>query len=146
MLTELLVRKSDLLADCFSVVIDEQGELSALPQLIEQYHPSEDRLPSFILSLGQNVDWHDEQICFDALAHAIAELYMLQPLISDDESAAVQDDADKSNEKRINEWEAVHVLLPALRLFLKPPRARASDGSVVELTRLEQLYRVFERC
>ena len=49
-------------------------------------------------------------------------------------------------ERRRREWEAAHVLLPALRLFLRPPRERASDGTVVELTRLEHLYRVFERC
>ena len=49
-------------------------------------------------------------------------------------------------ERRRREWEAAHVLLPALRLFLKPSRERANDGSVIELTRLEHLYRVFERC
>ena len=39
-----------------------------------------------------------------------------------------------------------HVLLPAMRVHLRPPRARASDGSVVELTRLQSLYKIFERC
>jgi len=40
----------------------------------------------------------------------------------------------------------LQVLFPAMRSFLKPSRARAKDGSVVELTRLERLYKVFERC
>ena len=38
------------------------------------------------------------------------------------------------------------VLFPAMRQFYKPPRSRATDGTVVELTRLEKLYKIFERC
>ena len=34
----------------------------------------------------------------------------------------------------------------ACRAFLLPSRQRATDGSVVELTRLETLYKTFERC
>ena len=41
---------------------------------------------------------------------------------------------------------SVQVLFPALRMFWKPSRARAQDGSMIELTRLEHLYRLFERC
>ena len=40
----------------------------------------------------------------------------------------------------------MQVLFPAMRMFLKPGRQRASDGSMVELTRLERLYKIFERC
>ncbi|KAL3158286.1 DNA mismatch repair protein [Trebouxia sp. C0009 RCD-2024] len=39
-----------------------------------------------------------------------------------------------------------HVILPAVRKFLKPSKQRATDGSVVELTQLEKLYKIFERC
>lgn len=40
----------------------------------------------------------------------------------------------------------LQVLLPCFKLFLSPPRQRACDGSVVLLTSMEKLYRVFERC
>lgn len=49
-------------------------------------------------------------------------------------------------ERENREWSVQHVLIPALRLFLVPGKQRAGDGTVVELTRLENLYRVFERC
>ena len=39
-----------------------------------------------------------------------------------------------------------HVVLPAMRVHLRPPRARSADGAVVELTRLQSLYKIFERC
>lgn len=44
------------------------------------------------------------------------------------------------------EWKIQHVIFPAMRMFLKAGRHRATDGSVVELTRLEKLYKIFERC
>lgn len=45
-------------------------------------------------------------------------------------------------------WALEHVIFPSLRLFLKPPRGRAdrADGSVLQITTLEKLYRTFERC
>mmetsp|Transcript_22979 Transcript_22979/g.39449 ORF Transcript_22979/g.39449 Transcript_22979/m.39449 type:complete len:830 (+) Transcript_22979:3-2492(+) len=39
-----------------------------------------------------------------------------------------------------------HVLFPSLRIHLSPPCAMASDGSVVQVACLENLYKVFERC
>ena len=39
-----------------------------------------------------------------------------------------------------------HVLYPALRWGLLPPKEMATDGTVAQLACLEKLYRVFERC
>lgn len=41
---------------------------------------------------------------------------------------------------------AVQVLLKAIRKQLRVPFARATDGTVVEVASLSQIYRVFERC
>ncbi len=163
LLAALIQKKAGLLGDCFSIQVDveQQGALGSLPQLIEQYHPHAEYLPQFVLALGQNVDWKEERECFKGLAEALADLYCLHPdseldmwmprvEVENDDDKGESESAEKlqriDRERRRREWEAAHVLLPALRLFLRPPRERASDGTVVELTRLEHLYRVFERC
>jgi DNA mismatch repair protein MLH1 len=44
------------------------------------------------------------------------------------------------------EWVARHVVLPAMKALLRPRPCRANDGSLLLLTSMERLYRVFERC
>ena len=39
-----------------------------------------------------------------------------------------------------------HVLFPALKFILVPPREFATDGSFCKLALLSKLYKVFERC
>ena len=164
LLTELLKKKAGLLKDCFAIKIGtttdvEDGgsgtnvSLCSLPQLIEQYHPPEEYLPQFILSLGQNVDWQEQESCFHGIASALSDLYCLHEdaeldayLMTPRDGENEQESGSVEKERKRREWEVQHVLLPALKLFLKPKKERASDGTIIELTRLEQLYRVFERC
>ncbi|KAL4433570.1 hypothetical protein ABPG75_000011 [Micractinium tetrahymenae] len=161
LLLQLLRQKAGMLSEYFSIDITEDGCLASLPQLIEQYVPRMDRLPAFVLALGQDVEWTEEKACFQGLAQALAELYCVQPTIAEavaeargrEDDICVEGDcaaqckhSTPTGEQRQQEWTLQHVLLPALRLFLVPSRQRASDGSVVELTRLETLYRIFERC
>jgi DNA mismatch repair protein MLH1 len=153
--TLLVERKAELLAEYFAIEIElEEGEddedgdgdveegggntnitktaalVHSLPQLIEHYTPDLSRLPAFILALGQKVIWSDEKRCISTIAEALSDLYAVSALVDKEE----------------DQWTMQHVILPALKAFLKPGRHRASDGSIVELTRLETLYKVFERC
>ncbi|KAL5724741.1 DNA mismatch repair protein [Ranunculus cassubicifolius] len=44
------------------------------------------------------------------------------------------------------EWAIQHVLVPSMRLFLKPPKSMATNGTFVQVASLEKLYKIFERC
>ena len=39
-----------------------------------------------------------------------------------------------------------HVIFPALRVDLTPPKEMADDGSILQIADLHELYKVFERC
>lgn len=61
------------------------------------------------------------------------------------------DDADRGVATQLaggddERWQTRHALFPAIARKLVPTRASASDGTVLQVACLEQLYRVFERC
>lgn len=43
-------------------------------------------------------------------------------------------------------WVTEHIIFPAFRAELIPPRQMAEDGSVLQIADLHELYKVFERC
>lgn len=43
-------------------------------------------------------------------------------------------------------WQVEHLLFPTLRSDFVPPCSMATDGSVLQLADLHDLYKVFERC
>ncbi len=172
LLAALVRKKAPLLRECFGVEVDAEGRLEALPALVEGHAPAAAALPAFVLALGRRVEWAEEEACFRTLAEALAELYAARAAPGEEAAAAEDEAAERAADAgggaaaadvaaaaaraerraardaalRAREWAAEHVLLPALRAFLAPPPGRATDGSVVELARLESLYRVFERC
>ncbi|KAG0627652.1 hypothetical protein M758_2G218500 [Ceratodon purpureus] len=76
---ELLMCKAEMLKEYFAIEIDELGNLCTLPVVLDQYTPDMDRLPSFVLNLGNNVDWETEMECFETFAAAMADFYAMHP-------------------------------------------------------------------
>ena len=63
-----------MLDDYFCLEIDEEGNLVSMPQLLDGYIPYFGRLPIFLLRLATEVDWEDEESCFQNVAEELARV------------------------------------------------------------------------
>ncbi|KAL3513371.1 hypothetical protein ACH5RR_026088 [Cinchona calisaya] len=76
---QLLKQKAEMLEEYFGIHVDANGNLSRLPVILDQYTPDMDRVPEFLLCLGNDVDWDDEKICFQTVAAALGNFYAMHP-------------------------------------------------------------------
>jgi hypothetical protein len=53
--------------------------LKKLPVLVEQYEPFWGALPEFLVTVATDINWTEEQPCFDGIARALAKFYAVQP-------------------------------------------------------------------
>jgi DNA mismatch repair protein MLH1 len=53
--TEILKENAEMINEYFSIHIDQSGNLTRLPVVLDQYTPDMDRLPEFALTLGNDV-------------------------------------------------------------------------------------------
>ncbi|GBG72174.1 hypothetical protein CBR_g11107 [Chara braunii] len=81
---DLLVCKAEMLQEYFGMDIDDEGYLHGLPVVLDQHTPDLNRLPQFILALGNNVDWDSEKECFETFAAALADFYCCHPFARQD--------------------------------------------------------------
>ncbi|KAF4388039.1 hypothetical protein F8388_014722 [Cannabis sativa] len=79
MSTALLKQKREMLEEYFCIHIDIDGNLTRLPVVLDQYTPDMDRVPDFVLCLGNDVDWENEKTCFQAIAAALGNFYAMHP-------------------------------------------------------------------
>ena len=169
---ELLLLHAKMLKEYFGIEIEKEAKeltsveknvdngakeedvlISALPEILDGHVPDVSRLPEFVKSLHAKVDWSNEKQCFVAVAECLAEFY---GVLDDDDDDDEEEDNNNSNSNAGDEgkdttdastWQTKHVVFPALSSSaFAPPKAFARDGTVVEVARLEQLYKVFERC
>ncbi|XP_030952236.1 DNA mismatch repair protein MLH1 isoform X2 [Quercus lobata] len=77
--TELLKQKAEMLEEYFSIHVDVHGNLSRIPVILDQYTPDMDRVPEFVLCLGNDVDWEDEKMCFQVISAALGNFYAMHP-------------------------------------------------------------------
>ena len=128
----LLIANGPMLFEYFSLDIDSQGLLRTLPRLLPDHEPSLHSLPEFVLRLATEVNWEDEELCFDSVAQVLARWYgeMRYPGNPEREALVLE-----------------HVLFPATKTAaFCPPRALNSAHVLAPVACLTNLYKIFERC
>ncbi|CAH9082459.1 unnamed protein product [Cuscuta epithymum] len=103
---DLLEQKSELLDEYFSIHIDSNGNLSRLPVILDQYTPDMDRVPEFVLCLGNDIHWEDEKDCFQSISAALANFYAMHtPLLPNPTGDGFQFYKKKTSSSSINGQE-----------------------------------------
>ncbi|KAJ7322630.1 hypothetical protein JRQ81_018917 [Phrynocephalus forsythii] len=146
-IVDFLTKKSEMLKDYFSLEIDEEGNLTGLPLLIDNYVPLLEGLPMFVLRLATEVNWDDEKECFESLSKECAMFYSIRKqYIMEESDLTAQQAEDSGAATRSWKWTVEHVLYKAFRTHLLPPKNFTEDGNILQIANLPDLYKVFERC
>lgn len=146
-IVEFLKKKAEMLADYFSLEIDEEGNLVGLPLLIDNYVPPLEGLPIFILRLATEVNWDEEKECFESLSKECAMFYSIRKqYISEESTLSGQQSEAPGSTPNPWKWTVEHVVYKAFRSYLLPPKCFTEDGNILQLANLPDLYKVFERC
>ncbi|KAK5578395.1 hypothetical protein RB653_008065 [Dictyostelium firmibasis] len=149
-LTKLLISKKELLNEYFAIEINDDGEIVGIPQVLDHYVPCTDNLPIFLLKLATEVEWEFEKECFSGILKEISSFFKIEPSflkLRDTLTTVTTTNNNNINfiKKDGKEWVIQHLIFPAFRK-LSPPKKFANDGSVIQITTLDNLYKVFERC
>uniref|UniRef100_F6XAN3 MutL homolog 1 n=1 Tax=Callithrix jacchus TaxID=9483 RepID=F6XAN3_CALJA len=146
-IVEFLKKKAEMLADYFSLEIDEEGSLIGLPLLIDNYVPPLEGLPIFILRLATEVNWDEEKECFKSLSKECAMFYSIRKqYISEESTLSGQQSEVPGSIPNSWKWTVEHIVYKALRSHILPPKHFTEDGNILQLANLPDLYKVFERC
>ncbi|XP_063468241.1 DNA mismatch repair protein Mlh1 isoform X10 [Symphalangus syndactylus] len=146
-IVEFLKKKAEMLADYFSLEIDEEGNLIGLPLLIDNYVPPLEGLPIFILRLATEVNWDEEKECFESLSKECAMFYSIRKqYVSEESTLSGQQSEVPGSIPNSWKWTVEHIVYKALRSHILPPKHFTEDGNILQLANLPDLYKVFERC
>lgn len=130
----VLIHHREMLQEYFRIGVTSEGRLVSLPLLLPGYLPCPERLPTFLLQLATENNWRNEHECFSHICQCIGNLFGRLSSSEDGNSKLLPEDQSLLQ----------HALYPAFRRYLVPSEDLKS--SVIEVTRLEKLYKVFERC
>jgi len=143
---KLLMEKRDMLNDYFSLNIDQNGNILTIPMLLDGYVPFLENLPIFVLRLATEIDYEEEEACFRTIAKELARFYAVS-IDEDSQFDAKQYHEIAESDKPLKEsWMKVieSVVYPALKSKVWP--SKSCIKNFVNVARLPDLYKVFERC
>nr|ATV82123.2 DNA mismatch protein [Strobilurus tenacellus] len=144
-IVNIIMSRRDMLSEYFSLTITSDGFVASLPLLLRDYTPNLDKVPSFLMRLGPQVDWTSEQECFRTFLRELARFYVPGPVAPFDPSGPQAQSQEQQQQERAERWQIEHVVFPCMKRYLHAPKSLL-DNDVVQVANLPDLYKVFERC
>ncbi|GAA6214051.1 DNA mismatch repair protein Mlh1 isoform X1 [Lates japonicus] len=141
-IVDFLRKKAEMLGDYFSLEIDQEGNLTGLPLLLDKYTPIMEGLPMFILRLATEVNWDNERECFRDFSKECSMFYSIRKQYVLEAEPGEEQDGEANSWR----WKVEHVIFKAFRTLFSPPKNFSEDGTVLQIANLPDLYKVFERC
>uniref|UniRef100_H3D6E2 DNA mismatch repair protein MLH1 n=1 Tax=Tetraodon nigroviridis TaxID=99883 RepID=H3D6E2_TETNG len=141
-IVDFLKRKSEMLKDYFSMEIDQEGNLTGLPLLLDKYTPVMEGLPMFVLRLATEVNWDNEKECFRDFSRECSMFYSIRKEYILEAEPGEKQEAEANSWR----WKVEHVIFKAFRTLFSPLKKFSEDGTVLQIANLPDLYKVFERC
>nr|QFU95811.1 mutL-like protein 1 transcript variant X1 [Carassius auratus red var. x Cyprinus carpio allotetraploid] len=139
-IVDFLKQKAVMLEEYFSLEIDEEGNLTGLPMLLDDYTPVMEGLPTFILRLATEVNWDQEKECFHDFSIECSHFYSIR------RQYTLEPDAEEPQGAEMSwQWKVEHVIFKALRTLFSPPKHFSEDGSVLQIASLPELYKVTKK-
>ena len=145
--------KSEMLKDYFSLEIKD-GNLLSIPLLLDKYIPPLEGLAMLVLRLATEVNWEEEKECFLTLCRELAIFFSVRKGFVDfdekfeannNKGHIVKNNSNENNSKKW-EWTVEHIIYRAMKEHLCVPTNMSSNGCILQLANLLDLYKVFERC
>ena len=149
---ELLMEKSAMLDDYFSLKIGSDGLLHSLPLLLDGFIPDLNGIPYLILRLATEVNWDDEEECFHTFCSELSRFYAMRKFSQSSYDAQQHSDQSQDDEDPDNEgtggWKKITelVVFPAMKKSLKPSKMLSDNKTFNQVADVPELYKVFERC
>jgi DNA mismatch repair protein MLH1 len=131
-------KKSDL--DLLSI------ELAGLPELLPGYSPALINLPLFLYQLANEIDYSSEETCFHQIITELANFYKVQ---SPEKYTHFGGNSSPEGNLIALSEQVQRLLYDLAFKSLKPfyvPIDYDKNGAIVQMTSLENLYKIFERC
>ncbi|KAJ3379929.1 DNA mismatch repair protein [Lobulomyces angularis] len=146
----------EMLNEYFSITVNDEGYLETLPLVLKGYEPNFNKLPSFLLRMGSQVDWTSEKKCFDTICRELALLYTFE-YDGDDEMEETRENGNLVEEENFfkDPKEKKYKNFIEFKFFNKALKVKNNFFATKDLLDsecclnvcdLSDIYKVFERC
>eukprot|EP00871_Galdieria_phlegrea_P006098 jgi/Galph1/976/GphlegSOOS_G5689.1 len=149
-LCSILSRHRLILSRFFSITFEgsrlSEFHLVCIPRLFEEQCVSQRSIGEFLFRLAGETRWYHGDLFLLDVCDTVATFWTTVSVQHDDSASPSSAYCDTDEKHGSSMWLLEHILLKKMRQYLLPPKKFATNGIILEITSLEKLYRVFERC